>query len=51
MANNLEIVNAQLAPLIQKIKNHTIYAAIDSIENLRIFMEYHVLQFGILSVC
>ncbi|MBS0351094.1 MAG: DUF3050 domain-containing protein [Proteobacteria bacterium] len=40
--NNLEIVNEQLAPLIQKIKNHTLYATIDSIENLRIFMEYHV---------
>ena len=40
--DNLEIVNEHLAPLIQKIKNHSVYAAIDSIENLRIFMEYHV---------
>ncbi len=39
---NLEIVNEQLAPLIEKIKNHSLYAAIDSIENLRIFMENHV---------
>ncbi len=39
---NLAIVNAQLAPLIQKIKNHTIYAAIDSLESLRIWMEHHV---------
>ena len=40
--DNLEIVNEQLAPLIEKIKNHAIYADIDSIENLRIFMENHV---------
>ncbi len=40
--DKLKIINEQLTPLIQKIKNHAIYAAIDSIENLRIFMEYHV---------
>jgi hypothetical protein len=39
---NSEIVNEQLAPLIQKIKNHSIYATIHSHENLRVFMEYHV---------
>jgi hypothetical protein len=41
MANS-DIVNAELAPLIEKIKNHSLYAAIDSIENVRIFMEHHV---------
>ena len=40
--DNLEIVNEQLAPLIQKIKNHSLYTAINSIENLRIFMEHHI---------
>jgi hypothetical protein len=39
---NLEIVNAELAPLIQKIKNHSIYTTIHSIEHLQIFMEHHV---------
>lgn len=39
---NLQIVNEQLAPLIEKIKNHSIYTAMDSLGNLRIFMEHHV---------
>src|ERR1700691_4043682 len=40
--DNLEMVNAQLAPLIQKIKNHTIYTTIHSVEHLRLFMAHHV---------
>lgn len=39
---NLEIVNKQLAPLIQKIKNHSLYTTIHSMEAVRIFMENHV---------
>lgn len=40
--DNLEMVNAQLAPLIKKIKNHTVYSTIHSIQHLQIFMEHHV---------
>ena len=39
---NIEIVNQQLAPLIQKIKQHSLYVCINSLDDLRIFMEYHV---------
>ena len=38
----IESVNQQLAPLIQKIKQHDLYAHIRSLDDLRIFMEYHV---------
>ena len=40
----IEAVNQQLAPLIQKIKSHSIYATIRSIEDLQIFMEHHVFR-------
>ena len=39
---NIETVNQQLAPLIQKIKQHSLYVCINSLDDLRIFMEYHV---------
>jgi hypothetical protein len=38
----IEIVNQELAPLIQKIKQHSLYAHIRSLTDLRIFMEHHV---------
>src|SRR5271163_342243 len=39
---NIETVNQQLAPLIQQIKQHALYACIHSLADLRIFMEHHV---------
>ena len=38
----IESVNQQLVPLIQQIKQHDLYAHIRSLDDLRIFMEYHV---------
>jgi Protein of unknown function (DUF3050) len=38
----IESVNQQLAPLIQNIKQHSLYACIHSLDDLRIFMEHHV---------
>jgi Protein of unknown function (DUF3050) len=38
----IEFVNQQLAPLIQKIKHHDLYTHIRSLDELCIFMEYHV---------
>ncbi len=38
----IESVNQQLAPLIHQIKQHDLYAYIHSLDDLRIFMEYHV---------
>lgn len=38
----VETANQQLAPLIQKIKQHDLYQHIQSITDLQVFMEYHV---------
>jgi hypothetical protein len=38
----IEFVNQQLAPFIQQIKQHDLYAHIRSLDDLRVFMEYHV---------
>lgn len=40
--NLIETVNQELAPLIQKIKHHDLYGHIHSLEDLGIFMSYHV---------
>lgn len=39
---HIDMVNQQLAPLIDKIKHHPLYSQILSLEDLRLFMEYHV---------
>lgn len=39
---NINTVNQRLAPLIQRIQSHPLYAEIHSIAHLRIFMEHHV---------
>jgi hypothetical protein len=39
---HIEKLNQQLAPWIQKIKQHDLYQNIQSIADLQIFMEYHV---------
>jgi hypothetical protein len=38
----IETVNQQLAALIQKIKQHDLYAHIQSMTDLQVFMEHHV---------
>ncbi len=40
--SHIEFASQQLTPLIQKIKHHELYADIHSLDDLRIFMEYHV---------
>jgi len=41
-ANQLEHIQASLAPLKQALLNHPIYQEIDGLEALRVFMEHHV---------
>lgn len=38
----IDSTNKQLAPLIDKIKHHPLYSQMGSLDDLRIFMEYHV---------
>ncbi len=40
--HHLEKVNKQLLPLIEKIKNHSLYYSIHTLKDLQIFMEHHV---------
>ena len=42
MKNHIEILQQQIEPLRQQIVNHKVYSAINTPEDLQIFMEYHV---------
>lgn len=42
MNPSIQQINLRIQPLRQQIINHPIYAAIDSIDDLKIFMQYHV---------
>ena len=42
MDTPLERIKKSISPLIDNIVNHQLYAAIEDIEDMRIFMQYHV---------
>src|SRR3978361_640219 len=42
MKAQLDRINKEIEPLRQQIINHKVYAAINSIEDLQIFMQFHV---------
>lgn len=42
MHSEIEKINQVIAPLRQQILNHKVYGAIQSMEDLQIFMQYHV---------
>lgn len=42
MSKGLQSIQTAIAPIRQEIINHKVYAVINDIEDLRIFMEYHV---------
>lgn len=42
MNKSIERIQATIEPLRQQIINHPVYGVIESIEDLRIFMQYHV---------
>ena len=42
MNNHIEKIKKVIEPLRQKIINHKVYSAINTIDDLKIFMQYHV---------
>jgi len=42
MNERLESIQSSIVPLREQIINHKVYAVIENLEDLRIFMEYHV---------
>ena len=42
MISNTSNIKETISPLINKIVNHQLYSAIEDIEDMRIFMQYHV---------
>ncbi len=40
--NHIQTINARIEPLRQQIVNHRVYSAIETLEDLRVFMQYHV---------
>lgn len=42
MNPNISKINDQLAPLLSAIVNHPVYAEIQTLDDLRIFMEHHI---------
>ena len=42
MNTPLERIKQSISPLIDKIVNHKLYSAIEDIEDMRVFMQYHV---------
>jgi hypothetical protein len=42
MNNHIEKLQQQIEPLRQQIINHKVYSVINDIEDLRVFMQYHV---------
>jgi hypothetical protein len=40
--NHIQTINARIEPLRQQIVNHQVYSAIETLEDLRVFMQYHV---------
>ncbi len=42
MISNKNNIKETISPLIDKIVNHELYSAIEDIEDMRIFMQYHV---------
>src|SRR6478735_1400378 len=42
MNKSIERIQATIEPLRQQIINHPVYGVIESIEDLRVFMQYHV---------
>lgn len=42
MSDYIEKIKKSIEPLRQEIINHKVYSAIKDIEDLKIFMQYHV---------
>ena len=42
MNTQIERIKESISPLIDKIVNHKLYSAIEDIEDMRVFMQYHV---------
>jgi hypothetical protein len=48
MSEHIEKLKKEIEPIRQQLIQHPIYANIQTIKDLNIFMEHHVLRFGIL---
>lgn len=48
MNSNIINIEKELAGLRNKLKNHSLYKKLQTLKDVQLFMELHVLQYGIL---
>ena len=45
--NHIQLIESKLEPLRDQLKSHPLYSTLSTIDDVAIFMEKHVLLFGI----